>query len=80
MVPLCEYCKSQRASSMKPYVFDYPADFKDPFGHPVKQVLKYLCDDCYKTLSANLSPGYTRSREAQDLRDGKGDEEMDDED
>ena len=49
-----------RASSMKPYIFDYPADFKGPFRNTAKQVFKYLCDDCYKTLSARLSPSYTR--------------------
>ena len=53
----------------------------DPFRHPAKQVFKYLCDDCYKTLSARLSPSYTRLRKAQALLNGKGEEEeeMDDE-
>lgn len=64
---------------MKPYVIDYMADFKDPFRYPAKQVLKYLCDDCHKTLSRNLTPGYTRLREAQELLDGKGDEDSDEE-
>ena len=68
-----------RASSMKPYIFDYPADFKGPFRNTAKQVFKYLCDDCYKTLSARLSPSYTRLRKAQALLNGKGGEEMDDE-
>ncbi|MGA7370350.1 MAG: hypothetical protein WBX01_14575 [Nitrososphaeraceae archaeon] len=65
---------------MKPYIFDIPADFYDPFGHPAKQLFKYLCDDCYKTLSRELTPGYARLREAQYLLDGKGDEEGNDSD
>jgi hypothetical protein len=56
---------------MTPYVFDIPADFKDPFNYPERQVLKYLCDDCYRTISRKITPCYTRLREAHELLDGK---------
>jgi hypothetical protein len=60
---------------MKPYIIDKIGDFRDPFNHPPRTIFKYLCDECHKILCDIYAPGYIRLNQAQELLDGKGDEE-----
>jgi hypothetical protein len=66
----CDRCHS---THLRTESYEIPYSTSPEVGFEIKSRSVYLCEDCRKTTARELDPQIRRLNEAQELLDGKGD-------